>query len=152
MSIDDIDLVIENEKENGKDQTEKEKNTLRECMEIADSIHPSIKVTGDIPANYTDKRLPILDLKVWIGEIQPGIYKIITSHYMKDVSTRAVINNRSSHPIEMKQNVMVNEVMRILRNYNEYCPWKEVTKHIRVKTSFQVSRHYTSSSLGKNVR
>ena len=127
---DDIDLVIENEKENGKDQTEKEKNTLRECMEIADSIHPSIKVTGDIPANYTDKRLPILDLKVWIGEIQPGIYKIITSHYMKDVSTRAVINNRSSHPIEMKRNVMVNEVMRILRNCNEYCPWKEVTEHI----------------------
>ena len=99
-------------------------------MELADSIHPSIKVSGDIPTNYPDKRLPILDLKVRIGEVSPGVYKIITSHYMKDVSTRAVINYRSSHPIEMKRNVMMNEVLRILRNCNEYCPWEEVTEHI----------------------
>ena len=127
---DDIDLVIENEKENGKDQKEKENNTLRLCMELADSIHPSIKVTGDIPTNYSDNKLPILDLKVWIGEVQPGIHKIITSHYMKDVSTRAVINSRSSHPIQMKKNVMVNETMRILRNCNKFCPWEEVAGHV----------------------
>ena len=30
----------------------------------------------------------------------------------------------------MKRNVMVNEVMRILRNCNEYCPWEEVAGHI----------------------
>ena len=127
---DDIDLVIENKKENGKSQKEKEMKTLEECIKIADSIHPSIKMTGDIPSNYDDKRLPILDLRVWIGEIQPGIHKIITSHYMKDVSTRAVINCRSSHPYQMKMNVMVNEVLRILRNCNEYCRWDEVADHI----------------------
>ena len=87
-------------------------------------------VTGDIPSNYNDKRLPILDLKVWIGEVKPNIFKIITAHYIKDVSTRAVINNRSSHPLRMKKNVMINEVMRILRNCNEYCPWDEVAHHI----------------------
>ena len=127
---DDVDLIVENEKENGKDQAEKEKNTLQECMELAGSIHPSIRVTGDIPSNYADNRLPILDLKVWIAEIRAGIWKIKTSHYIKDVSTRAVINCRSSHPVEMKKNVMVNEVLRILRNCNEYCPWEEVSQHI----------------------
>ena len=127
---DDIDLVIENDRENGKDQKERENNSLKLCMEIADSIHPSIKLTGDIPTNYDDKKLPILDLKVWIDEVDTGIHKIITSHYMKDVSTRAVINERSSHPIQMKRNVMVNEVLRILRNCNQFCPWEEVVKHI----------------------
>ena len=127
---DDIDLVLENTEENGKDQQEKEKSILRKCIEVADDIHASIKVTGHIPSNYNDKRLPILDLKVWIGEVKPNIFKIITAHYIKDVSTRAVINNRSSHPLRMKKNVMINEVMRILRNCNEYCPWDEVAHHI----------------------
>jgi uncharacterized protein YktA (UPF0223 family) len=127
---DDIDLIIENEKENMKSQKDKENNTLRECMTIADSIHKSIKVTGDIPSNYDDCKLPILDLKVWIGEVKPGVHKVITSHYMKDVSTRAVIDHKSSHPMQMKRNVMINEVLRILRNCNEHCPWEEVTKHI----------------------
>ena len=127
---DDINLLLENDREEGKDQRERENNTLKLCMELADSIHPSIKVTGDIPTNYDDNRLPILDLKVWVGEIQTGIHKIITSHYMKDVSTRAVINSRSSHPIQMKKNVMINETMRILRNCNKFCPWEEVSEHI----------------------
>ena len=127
---DDIDLVIENKKENGKEQRERERNTLKQCMELADSVHPSIKVTGDIPSNYEDNKLPILDLKAWIAEVEPGIYKIVTCHYMKDVSTRAVINNRSSHPNQMKKNVMVNEILRILRNCNKFCPWDVVTDHI----------------------
>ena len=83
---DDIDLVIENDRD-GKDQKERENNSLKLCMEIADSIHPSIKLTGDIPTNYDDNKLPILDLKVWIDEVDTGIHKIITSHYMKDVSS-----------------------------------------------------------------
>ena len=101
-----------------------------EIMNLANSIHPSIKVTGDIPSNYVDSRLPILDLKVWIGEVETKIYKVVTSHYMKDVSTRAVINERSSHPYNMKKNVFINEVARILRNCNSYLKWEETADHI----------------------
>ena len=42
--------------------------------------------------------------------------KILHTHYMKDVSSRAVINAFSAHSMEMKTNVMVNEVCRILKN------------------------------------
>ena len=87
-------------------------------------------MTGDIPSNYGDKRLPILDLKVWIGEIAAGTYKVITSHYMKEVSSRAVINSESSHSESMKLNVMVNETMRILKNCSEYLEWEEIASHI----------------------
>ena len=43
---------------------EQEVAALKQVMEIADGVHPSIKVTGDIPSNYEDGRLPSLDLKV----------------------------------------------------------------------------------------
>ena len=89
---------------------------MRECISLLNSIHPSIQVTGDIPANYDDKCLRTLDLRVWIREIQEEINKIATSHCMKDVSTRAVISSRSSHPIRMKKSAMMNKVMRILGN------------------------------------
>ena len=122
--------MIENASEDGKIQRLGEQNTLRDCMKLDDSIHPSIRVTGDIPTNYEDAKLPILDLKVWIGETLPGVFRIITSHYMKNVSTRVVIDNRSSHPMSMKKQVMVNEVLRILRNCNEFCSEEEIASHV----------------------
>ncbi len=105
---DDINLILHKIITGDRSRREKEMLMLKEIMSLADSIHPSIKVTGDIPSNYQDERLPILDLKVWIGEINERMCKVITSHYIKDVSTRAVINERSSHSINMKINVMVN--------------------------------------------
>ena len=57
---DDMNLLLENRKENGKEQKEKENNTMKECIVVANSLHPSIQVTGDIPTNYADGRLPIL--------------------------------------------------------------------------------------------
>ena len=127
---DDMNLLLENRKENGKEPKEKENNTMKECIAVANSLHPSIQVTGDIPTNYADGRLPILDLRVCINEVHLGVYKIVTTHYIKDVSTRAVINSKSSHPIQMKKNVMINEIMRILRNCNRFCPWEETANHI----------------------
>ena len=49
---------------------------------------------------------------------------------MKDVSTRAVIHKRSSHPDSMKKNVLVNEALRVLRNCNEYLKWEEVAEYL----------------------
>jgi hypothetical protein len=129
---DDIDLIMENKTEYNRqfNRKEFEETTINEVKILADSIHPSIKVTVDISSNYDDNRLPILDLKVWIGEISSGQYKVITSHYMKDVSSRAVINSKSSHPTNMKRSVMINEILRILRNCSKYLDWEETAAHI----------------------
>ena len=51
-----------------------------------------------------------------MGESTNGDMKILHEHYMKDVSSRHVINYLSAHPEEMKVNVLVNEALRILRN------------------------------------
>ena len=44
---------------------------------------------------------------------------------MKDVSSRAVMHQRSSHVEKMQFNVFVNEVLRILRNCSQHTAWKE---------------------------
>ena len=49
---------------------------------------------------------------------------------MKDVSSRAVIDERSSHPRSMKKNVFVNEALRILRNSSKFLKWEETAEHL----------------------
>ena len=97
---------------------------------IADNIDPSLKVTTDFTCNHEDGRLPVLDLKVWIGKDRNDEIKILYSHYMKDVASRMTIHYRSSHSITMKKNVMVNELSRIFRNCSSGLTWEEVAKHV----------------------
>ena len=44
-----------------------EANTMKVLNEIANSIHPMIELTSDMPSNYSDGKLPVLDLKVKLG-------------------------------------------------------------------------------------
>ena len=52
-------------------------------------------------------------------------------HYMKDVSSRRLLDYRSAHPESMKINVLVNEATRIMRNCTKYLPNDELTKHLQ---------------------
>ena len=79
---DDINIILNNTHDEMLGKQELEDATIKFIKQKSDSIHKSIIVTGDIPSNYEDNRLPILDLKVWIGEMKPGVFKVITSHYM----------------------------------------------------------------------
>ena len=76
------------------------------------------------------KRLPLLDIKVWIGQDSDGNNRILPTHYIKDVSTRAVLNANSSHDSRMKASVMVNEAFRILKNCSVFVEWREAAGHL----------------------
>ena len=65
--------------------------------EIADGIDPCIKVTTDCGLNHADGKVPILDVKVWIGVSSLGEVKVLHTHYMKDVSSRVMMKVDSSH-------------------------------------------------------
>ena len=64
---------------------ESDKRTMLVVKEIGNSIHPSIQLEIDYPSNHPDKKMPSLDLKVWI-ETRDGETKIIQKYYDKDVS------------------------------------------------------------------
>ena len=89
---------------------------IQRISEIADTIDPSIKSTYDCGSKYLDGRLPMLDLKLWIGKDSKNKWKLMHTHYIKDVSSRYLIHAKSSHQYTMKLNVLVNEGLRILRN------------------------------------
>ena len=67
------------------------KVVAEELKEIADSILPGITVEVDLPENYDDKKLPILDIKCYMKD---GY--IVYEHYEKKMSSKLVISSRSA--------------------------------------------------------
>ena len=45
-----------------------DKRTMQLLQTIANSIHPSIRMTIDYPSKYPDGKVPMLDVKMWIEE------------------------------------------------------------------------------------
>ena len=124
--VDDINLIAEDLNRENKDEA----TTMGIIQQHANRIDKSIRTTIDYSSKYEDKKLPILDLKVWIGQTHNGEIKILHEHYTKDVSTRSVIHAKSAHPMKTKENVLVNEIVRILRNCSSLIEWKDVIPHI----------------------
>ena len=46
-----------------------EERTMDILRAIADSIDPNVQFTTDSPINHDDKRMPVLDLKVWVMDL-----------------------------------------------------------------------------------
>ncbi len=76
---------------------------------MGDEIHESIKLEADCPSNHSDGKVPILDLKVWING-----NKVMHECYAKQVSSKAVISNRSAMSLKDKRTVSIQEILRII--------------------------------------
>ena len=88
---DDVNLALELGNPTWIDKNTEEPRDLmlmEKVKEIANGIEPSIQVTIDCCSNHEDQKTPILDVKVWVEELQNNEVKILLSHYMKDVSKR----------------------------------------------------------------
>ena len=98
---------------------------------LANTIDPCLKVTTDCCSNHEDRKVPILDVRVWIDKTSEDEWFILHSHYMKEVASRVVMHEKSSHGERMRFNVLVNEVDRILRNCSPRIEWnEEVVPHV----------------------
>ena len=125
--IDDINVIVKTSVEGG----EREKVTMASLKRIANSIDESLTVKTDVTSEHDDGKVPILDLKVWIGKGKNGSMKVLHEHYMKDVSSRMVIHVKSAHGERMKQNVLSNDIVRVMRNCSEELSEREgVSKHV----------------------
>ncbi len=129
--VDDINVVLKLEMENELIIGPKDKFVMEKVRALANTIHDNIKATCDYGSKYEDGKLPMLDIKIWIGQSTDNGDKIMHEHYMKDVSSRHVIHYRSAHPEDMKISVLVNEALRILRNCSKYLSKEETTKHLQ---------------------
>ena len=123
--VDDINIAV--------DQTpyeESDGETMKHIQEIANDIHPSISVTIDFPSNNTNKRIPVLDLEMWIEDTREKRI-IMHTHYMKSISSKHVVNKESALPPRTKTNILTADLVRIMRNISPDCERVERTKHIQ---------------------
>ena len=102
-----------------KTDEEAEKIIMEKVKGIANSIHSSIKVKVDYPTLHANQRIPILDTEMWIEEVEiNGIKKhqILYSYYEKEMSSKYLIHNNSAISRGSKMNILVNELLRVMKN------------------------------------
>ena len=81
--------------------------------DIANSIEDMIVMTADYQSNHQVKRVPMLDVEVWINGDDNLIYH---SFYEKDTKSPYVISKMSAMPISKKIECLGQEVFRRLHN------------------------------------
>ena len=113
---------------------EAEEQTMERIKTIANSIHRSIQVKVDYPSKHHDQRMPILDTKMWLEEVEVrGVMKhqILYSYYEKEMSSKYVLHKESAISRGSKINILVNELLRVMRNTSLRVEQQERDKHVQ---------------------
>ena len=117
--VDDGNIVVQRPVELLDNTNEEaEKIIMGSVKRIANSIHDSIVVKVDFPSLHTNHRLPILDTDMWIQEVEVnGVKKhqILYSYYEKEMASKYLIHSNSALPQKSKMNILVNELLRVMR-------------------------------------
>jgi hypothetical protein len=91
--------------------------TYRIIQEIANDIWPEIKWTMDVPSNYANLRMPMLDTQVGIenGEV-------VFEYFEKKMNTPYCIPSRSAHSWSIKRSSLIQEGVRRMLNTSRNSP------------------------------
>ena len=122
-------VVITEESRNEDAEIPDDERTMKFLQSVANSIHPSIRMTIDYPSKHVEGKVPMLDLKMWIEKIGE-VRRIIYEHYEKEMATKSVIHAASAIPFKMKQTVLTQEMLRILLHCSNDIPWEAVLVHL----------------------
>ncbi len=106
-----------------------DKRTMALLQSVGSHIHPSIKSTIDYPSKYDDGKVPMLDLKMWIGEVE-GRKLILYEHYEKPMATKCVVHRKSAIPLKTKRTILTQEALRILLHCSNRLPWDVPCNHM----------------------
>ena len=117
--VDDINIIVKTT------EAENDKKIVEGIKVIGNNIHPSIQLEADFPSKYSDNKLPILDLKVWIED-----NKILHEYYSKSVASKSVVHNRSAMSLKDKRTVITQDILRVLLRCSPTLPWENIKQHI----------------------
>ena len=115
------EAIPETEDNKGQEQDER---TMKKLQEIGNGIHPSIQVTIDFPSKNANGRMPVLDTEHWIDEVEEnGVKKqqVLHSHYSKPMANAFVIHNSSAISSRSKENILIADLTRVMRNVSTKC-------------------------------
>ena len=136
--VDDINFIINKQKQirenrSKQEEEEEDKEIMEKIRQIGNKIHKSIEIEVDTPAQHKDKKMPILDLKMW-KEIREDIdgrkySKIIHEFYHKEIASKEVTNANSAMSMSSKRSILTAEMLRVLLRCSPLLPWQTTTKH-----------------------
>ena len=93
-------LIFNEEKAKDDWNLPEDKVTMDIVKDIANDIDDMILMTVDIPSNYSDNKVPMLDIKVWINKDDEN--KIYYSFYEKPTKSPFVVSKTSAMPMSKK--------------------------------------------------
>ena len=105
-----IDSTKENEDENKSDS----KITMEVLNDIANSVDPMLTFTFDTPCNYSDKKMPALDIKVRVNVEEKN--RIDYEFYEKPTKNCKVLLASSAINAASKRTILTQECLRRMRN------------------------------------
>ena len=98
---------------------EEEDRLTRILLDIANDVQEGIIMEVDQPSQNADRKLPILDMKVWIDQDHFIVYQ----HFEKPVTTRRVLAAQSAQATSCKRSVHVRELVRRILNMSSRLEW-----------------------------
>ena len=97
------------------------------------SIHPSIDIETDTPALHKDKKIAMLDLKVWseARKDKDGTTssKVLHEFFHKEIASKAVTNEKSAMSSQTKRNILTAEMLRVLLRCSPLLDWSVTAQH-----------------------
>ena len=98
-----------------------DERTAKILTDIANDIIPGITMEYGVPSRNIDKKLAILDMKVWIERNEANI---VFQHYEKPTASKNILHSTSAQPITCRNSVHTQEIMRRLLNSSPLLDWK----------------------------
>ena len=90
-----------------------EEHTIRILNKIANDVDPMIRFTFDLPENHQEKKLPVLDLKVWLSETDELLYEF----YEKPTKNKKTILATSAINWHQKRTILTQEVRKSEKHF-----------------------------------
>ena len=115
-------------------EQEPDERTMKKLQEIGNGIHPSIQVTVDYPSNNPNGRMPVLDTEHWMQDVEVnGQLKrqVLHSHYSKPITNTFVTHKKSAMASRNKENILVADLTRVMRNISTKCTGQERPEKVR---------------------
>ena len=107
-------------------ESKTEKNTMELLCSIANHIEPMIQFTYDIPGSYSDSKLPVLDVKLWLDPTGEVLFEF----FEKATKNSKVILASSAIPRRQKISILTAEAVRRMRNTSRKLGSSVQNKHL----------------------
>ena len=96
--------------------------TLREMLNMFNDVSDDLSFTCEHETDFSDQKLPTLDVKIWLDEIQRVRY----TFYEKPMGSKLCIQKDTALPEQLKKSVLVAEVRMRLQNIDQYSETDEI--------------------------